>query len=251
MRTLVVGDIHGGLRALQQVLERCDYDASNDQLIFLGDYVDGWSQSAEVIDELIHIKDNTTIKPIFLLGNHDEWLINFLVKGQLNYNWLNNGGKSTIQSYEKLVNSDGGEGKLDEHRKFVSNLVEHYVDEENRAFVHAGCNGDEELQFTIRHTKVWDRHMWNRVLSGKSIKQYKELYIGHTTTLLYVCKPHFPESKLQEVNKRITVPMNRQNVWNIDTGGGWSGKLTIMDIDTKQFWQSDFVKDLYPEEEGR
>jgi len=33
----------------------------------------------------------------------------------------------------------------------------------------------------------------------------------------------------------------------MDTGAGWSGKLTIMDIDTNEFWQSDVVKDLYPE----
>ncbi|RYG52142.1 MAG: serine/threonine protein phosphatase, partial [Chitinophagaceae bacterium] len=38
MRTLVIGDIHGGLRALKQALERAG--ASNrDTLIFLGDYV--------------------------------------------------------------------------------------------------------------------------------------------------------------------------------------------------------------------
>lgn len=45
--------------------------------------------------------------------------------------------------------------------------------------------------------------------------------------------------------------MRRCNVWNIDTGAGWSGKLTIMDIDTKEYWQSDFVKELYPDEKGR
>ena len=32
----------------------------------------------------------------------------------------------------------------------------------------------------------------------------------------------------------------------IDTGAGWEGRLTIMDIETKQFWQSDLVTDLYP-----
>lgn len=45
--------------------------------------------------------------------------------------------------------------------------------------------------------------------------------------------------------------MNRCNVWNLDTGSGFSGKLTIMDIDTKEFWQSDFVRELYPNENGR
>ena len=41
-RTFVIGDIHGGLKALQQVLDRVELK-ENDHLIFLGDYVDGWS----------------------------------------------------------------------------------------------------------------------------------------------------------------------------------------------------------------
>jgi serine/threonine protein phosphatase 1 len=39
MRTLVIGDIHGGLRALHQIIER--HVTPQDTLIFLGDYVDG------------------------------------------------------------------------------------------------------------------------------------------------------------------------------------------------------------------
>ena len=39
-RILVIGDIHGGIRALRQVFERADVTVS-DKLIFLGDYVDG------------------------------------------------------------------------------------------------------------------------------------------------------------------------------------------------------------------
>ncbi len=40
MRTLVIGDIHGGLKALVQVLERAAVQPT-DELIFLGDYTDG------------------------------------------------------------------------------------------------------------------------------------------------------------------------------------------------------------------
>ena len=53
-RTLVIGDIHGGLRALHQIMERAKVNTT-DTLIFLGDYVDGWSQSPQVIDYLIDI----------------------------------------------------------------------------------------------------------------------------------------------------------------------------------------------------
>ena len=41
------------------------------------------------------------------------------------------------------------------------------------------------------------------------------------------------------------------NVWDLDTGGGWGGKLTIMDIDSHEYWQSDLVPDLYPHIQGR
>ena len=47
MRTLVIGDIHGGLKALEQVLERANV-TPEDKLIFLGDYVDRGYFSIEV-----------------------------------------------------------------------------------------------------------------------------------------------------------------------------------------------------------
>ena len=52
MRTLVIGDIHGGLKGLHQVIDRAEITTS-DKLIFLGDYVDGWSESAPLIQYLI------------------------------------------------------------------------------------------------------------------------------------------------------------------------------------------------------
>ena len=53
-RTLVIGDIHGGLKALQQVWNRAQI-SKEDTLIFLGDYADGWSDAVEVISFLISI----------------------------------------------------------------------------------------------------------------------------------------------------------------------------------------------------
>ena len=45
--------------------------------------------------------------------------------------------------------------------------------------------------------------------------------------------------------------MKAGNIFNLDTGAGWDGKLTIMDIDTLRYWQSDNVKTLYKDERGR
>src|SRR5699024_12499941 len=70
-RIFVIGDIHGGYKALIQVLERAKITA-DDQLIFLGDYVDGWSEPVKVIDKLIEL--DKTHDCIFLRGNHDDLL---------------------------------------------------------------------------------------------------------------------------------------------------------------------------------
>jgi serine/threonine protein phosphatase 1 len=37
----------------------------------------------------------------------------------------------------------------------------------------------------------------------------------------------------------------------MDTGAGWQGKLSMMNIDTKEIFQSDPVPDLYPKYRGR
>ncbi len=89
-RTLVIGDIHGGLKALQQVFERAEV-THEDKLIFLGDFVDGWSESSQVIRFLIEISGNQEC--IFIRGNHDAWTEDWLGFGNSPDVWLFNGGK--------------------------------------------------------------------------------------------------------------------------------------------------------------
>jgi serine/threonine protein phosphatase 1 len=43
--------------------------------------------------------------------------------------------------------------------------------------------------------------------------------------------------------------MRAANIYNIDTGAGHNGRLTIMNIETKEYWQSDLVEELYIREE--
>ena len=98
-RTLVVGDIHGGYKALIQVLERANV-TTEDKLIFLGDYVDGWSESAELITYLITLQKQQEC--IFIKGNHDVWCWEWLLDhNNENFVWFGNGGKETVLSYEK------------------------------------------------------------------------------------------------------------------------------------------------------
>jgi serine/threonine protein phosphatase 1 len=67
MRTLVMGDIHGGLRALRKLSKE---PITPRYFNFFRDYVDGWSQSPQVLDYLIDL--STTNSCVFIRGNHDE-----------------------------------------------------------------------------------------------------------------------------------------------------------------------------------
>ena len=265
-RILVCGDIHGGYKSLLQVLERAEV-TPEDKLIFLGDYVDGWPETYEVVEELIEIKKRYDC--IFLMGNHDKWFDNYLRYNQILPIWINQGGQATLDSYKDKIIPE-------EHYDFFRHLHNYYVDDQNRGFVHGGFVSKKGLGHdTHQSSYYWDRDMWELAVANHTnyisdqlkdedydfyyrpnpnrFMKHKEIFIGHTSTVMFKVKPHLPEYKFEEQPKSgsIIVPMNRCNVWNLDTGGGWNGKLTIMDIDTKEFWQSDFIKDLYPNSKGR
>jgi serine/threonine protein phosphatase 1 len=69
----------------------------------------------------------------------------------------------------------------------------------------------------------------------KRLKIFREIFIGHTPTTNYDSE----------------IPMQAHHVWNVDTGAAFKGRLTAMDVDTKEYWQSDPVWKLYPNEKGR
>lgn len=243
MRILVIGDIHGGFRALLQVLERANVTAT-DQLIFLGDYVDGWSESPQVIDFLIELKQQYSC--IFLRGNHDALLLDWLEGNVENIDenlWYKHGGNATVEAYSAVSKE-----KKARHIEFLKQLQNYHLDEQNRLFVHAGFTNLHGVEFEyFSKLFYWDRTLWetalcldenldkNHVLYPNRLKIYSEIFIGHT-----------PTTRIQSMK-----PVQKACVWNIDTGAAFKGKLTLMDVDTKSFWQSDVLSDLYPDEKGR
>jgi serine/threonine protein phosphatase 1 len=240
MRTLVIGDIHGGLRALHQILERAKV-STNDKLIFLGDYVDGWSQSPEVIDLLIAMKETHNV--VCIRGNHDDLLLEWLKNGTDNPQWFEHGGEATVTAYQ---NRDAT--TLTAHIAFIESLVDFHLDEQNRLFIHAGFTNMNGVDFEyFPKLFYWDRSLWETALAldknmkttdlayPKRLRLYNEIFIGHT-----------PVSRIGK-----TIPVQMANVWNVDTGAAFRGPLTIMNVDSKAYWQSENLDVLYPNEKGR
>lgn len=243
MRKFVLGDIHGGLKAIHQVLERANV-TQKDILIFLGDYVDGWSESPAVLDFLIALQKKQSC--IFIRGNHDELLLDWLLGNNENIDeklWFQHGGEATVKSYQN-INSVTKEKHID----FLKSLEDYYLDNENRLFIHAGFTNMKGVEHEyFKPLFYWDRTLWETALAIDNqlskdaityplrLKIYNEIFIGHT-----------PVTKINQ-----TIPVNKACVWNVDTGAAFKGKLTIMDVDTKEFWQSDALPELYPNENGR
>lgn len=238
--TFVIGDIHGALKALKQVIARVA-PKNEDRLIFLGDYVDGWSESAQVIEYLTGLARDYSC--IFIKGNHDAWCEDWLKGGEPDPNWLIHGGKATIESYKNK-----SQAEKEVHLEFFKGLKYYYEDDKNRLFIHAGFSAMRGPEFEHYTTNFyWDRTLWEMALTmdkqiekgsnlyPKRLLLYSEIYIGHTPT----------------TNYGIDTPMHACNVWNVDTGAAFNGKLSALNIESKAYFQSDTVQDLYPTEKGR
>lgn len=193
MRTLVIGDIHGALRALVQVLERADIQA-DDYLIFLGDYADGWSETPEVMDFLIGYQKKQ--RCLFLRGNHDALCREFLLGKEMDTLWRLHGGKATEKAYRN-VSAERKKAHID----FLNSLENYYLDSKNRLFLHAGFTNLRGIAHEhFEQMYYWDRTLWELACSvslpktdkyyPNRLKLYNEIYIGHTpTTRLGTDKP--------------------------------------------------------------
>jgi serine/threonine protein phosphatase 1 len=263
-RIFALGDCHGNNLGLNQCLERANFDFENDTLISLGDLIDGYSESYECVETLLKAKNLISVR-----GNHDFIFLDWMLTGTNKFGW-GHGGEQTLLSYIKnadrkdikcIPHMGGYQTDLTtidlpkSHVDFYTNQLPYYIDSNNRLFVHGGFNRHYKITEQAEDIMLWDRDLFNSALSyeamseeSKSKNKFKmvdnflEVFIGHTPTLNW----------LNPDKSYITLPMKAANIYNLDTGGGYKhGKITIMNVDTKEFFQSDLSVTLYPNEKGR
>jgi len=229
MRTLVIADIHGGHKTLIQCFERSKFDYDNDRLIVIGDVCDGWDETKQVIDELLKVKNL-----IFIMGNHDMWVLDWMeddTHSMDNMLWVKQGGRMTLKSYVYEDHLDIPPTHID----FLKNKSHLWYEENGILFVHGGIREGSKVEDNHAQDMMWDRDLitaaWKNLKANKEQKltPYKEVWVGHTSTWVF----------------GSGLPIIGTDVIDVDTGGGYEGKLTIMDLDTKEYWQSDKASDLY------
>ncbi|HFH9837930.1 TPA: metallophosphoesterase [Streptococcus suis] len=74
-----ISDIHGHYDEFLKALEMVDLMDSENKLFLLGDYVDNGSNSFQVISKIIELEKEYPNQVMTLLGNHEEWLYDWLI----------------------------------------------------------------------------------------------------------------------------------------------------------------------------
>lgn len=102
IRVYAVGDIHGCSRLLDDLHARIASDAANCRkqtyVVYLGDYIDRGPDSKGVIDRLSS-NVPADLTPVFLKGNHDAILLDFLNDAEIYRVWGSFGAAETLVSY--------------------------------------------------------------------------------------------------------------------------------------------------------
>ena len=215
-----VGDIHGRLDLLRNLLQLIEDDAharsraTRRTLVFLGDYVDRGPDSGGVVADLI-ARAFQGFDTHFLKGNHEAILLNFLDDPLHLDHWLMNGGQATMDSYgvdtRTLVATRSGPetwrkafaAALPEAHLLFFRTLKLSVTIGDYLFVHAGVRPGVPLAAQSEDDLVWIR----RPFLDHAGSFGKVVVYGHTPGLLPVIKPN-----------RI----------GIDTGAVFSDRLTAL-----------------------
>jgi serine/threonine protein phosphatase 1 len=224
LRVYAIGDIHGRLDLLDDLLKRIQTDvrlrpAMRPLYVFLGDYIDRGSSSRETIDRLIqHSRVNECI---FLKGNHEMIALKCLSDRSLVDQWLRLGGMETLRSYGLTMGAPVNVKQIVElqsafhhalpqgHLRFFRDLKNSFA-RGDFFFVHAGVKPNVDLALQKEGDLLWirDEFLNSRQDFGKIIIH------GHT-----------PVNEIEVAPNRI----------NIDTGAFATGRLTCLVIEGEAF----------------
>ncbi|MDI1282420.1 MAG: serine/threonine protein phosphatase 1 [Brevundimonas sp.] len=169
-----IGDIHGRLDLLDRLLSAIiDSDTPDDGhrpvLVFLGDYIDRGAQSCGVIDRLVVLADDPAFETHFLMGNHEDKMLEFLEDSTVGAAWCDYGGAQALESFGLKVpvlkhrpegwaalSSDLAHRLTTGQRTFLESL-KYSVTIGGYFFAHAGARPGVALDDQADHDLMWVR----------------------------------------------------------------------------------------------
>ena len=254
MSKFITGDIHGSYDRLMRALELCKF-SDNDTLYCTGDIGDRGPQIKACLEFLMSLGDR--FKPV--IGNHDIWAY-LKLSDDIRRNekdvWRYNGGQKTIEAFKEMD---------EEVLKAWYGKFPYMIEEDDFRLVHTLTFEEVLNRCTIPLQDVKMENLYSSGLTERGYAYDGELF---DREILYQsryfqykdCSPDWARKVCPLLDDKLTVvghtPLTggvlydrKLNVCDIDTGGfctyedhGYEGRITVLDIDTKDFVDSSGLK---------
>ena len=206
-KIFVVGDVHGCLEMLKRLIDKIEWNSSNDRLIFIGDYIDRGQDSKGVVDFILKLKKDSPLIQC-LIGNHEQMFLDYL-SGVDSQSFILNGGLPTLRSYneERLRSEDPLIPSA--HLDFFSSLLP-MIELEQCYIVHAGFRPNIRIEDQDIIDMIWirDEFIYSDYDFGEVV------IFGHTP---------------------FNSPIIMKNKIGIDTGAVYGNCLTCLELPEKKF----------------
>ena len=225
-RAYAVGDVHGRLDLLDEILDKIERDNSSRPsarilIVFLGDLIDRGPASAQVVERLrtYQVKG---VRTVFLSGNHEEVMLRILAGEQdLLADWMKFGGAECVASYgldPVVLEAMGGEDAIrmirdiipKTHQDFLGGFADTFRFGDY-LFVHAGIRPGLKIADQAQADLRWIRQPF---LDDANDHGFVVVH-GHT-----IC------DQVDERPNRI----------GLDTGAYRTGILTALAVEGRERW---------------
>jgi serine/threonine protein phosphatase 1 len=210
MRTLAIGDIHGCRTALETLIALVN-PTPDDQLIFLGDYVNRGPDSRGVIGFLLKLAELRHC--VFLRGNHEIMTMDARSDQSRASTMSPIGGRDLLRSYGFTGQSDWWNLIPPGHWQFFEHTAR-YFETDRHLFVHGSLDSDLDLA----EQPDWII-FWERFETIRPHKSGKRIICGHTPSC---------DGQIQDVGYATC----------IDTAAVMGGWLTCLDVESGRYWQA-------------
>lgn len=149
MLTFAIGDIHGCLAELDELLDRISrypgVRPDSHRVVFLGDLVDRGPHSMEVVQRIMDMQAAAPSAVVALKGNHED-----MITSDDREHWLSKGGDAALRSYQDHPDV------FEDHKNWLRQLPT-FFDDGLRYFVHAGVDPELPLERQDDKTRMWIR----------------------------------------------------------------------------------------------
>lgn len=234
MHCYVIGDIHGCVKELACLIENLPLERQ-DQLVFLGDYIDRGPDSRGVVCYLLDLQKESSYGVFFLKGNHEDMLLSYLgFAGQHGDMFFYNGGQATLASYGLSSQDLSSEAVLSampaDHIQFYQSLKS-YCRVGDYLCVHAGIHPQKPLQEQTEAELFWIR---NKFIYSSHMLPYTVLF-GHTpqTDVLFDLPYKIGlDTGLVYGNKLSCLETEEKVLYQISLG-----KKTVKEIPVHEKWE--------------